>query len=165
MKTCVFAGTFDPFTVGHKAVIDKILRSGRRVIITVGNNPEKEPYFTANERAEIIKAAYKGNSKVRVVVYSDHRKYVELLTSLKVSEYYRGIRSGADYEFERAKEKENRKIYPEIQTVYVFATKYLSVSSSAVKERLFQGKDVKRYIPKKAYKTFKRISDQKNKGN
>ena len=62
MKTCVFAGSFDPFTVGHKAVVDKLLRTSR-VIITVGDNPEKAPFFTAAERAAIIKATYKGEKK------------------------------------------------------------------------------------------------------
>ncbi|MDY6367246.1 MAG: pantetheine-phosphate adenylyltransferase [Clostridia bacterium] len=165
MKTCVFAGTFDPITVGHKAVIDKIINSGRRVIITVGENPEKVPFFTEDERTLMLRAAFKGNKKVRVVKYSDLKDgYAEFLNSSCVTEYYRGIRNSADYEFERAREEKNTQLYPGVKTVYVFLSKYAFVSSSVVRERLSKGKDVKKYIPKKAYKTFRSILDEKKRG-
>lgn len=163
MKTCVFAGTFDPFTTGHKAVVDKLLNKKRKVIITVGDNPEKEPFFTAKERAEIIKAAFFGEKRVKVVEYCEIKDgYKKFLSDSGAKEYYRGVRDEKDYKYEKKSEEKNKSIYPEIETKYIFVKKFCGVSSTFVKERLKKGKDVKRYIPKKAYKTFIKISKEKN---
>ena len=165
MKTCVFAGSFDPFTVGHKAVVDKLLKLRKKVIITVGDNAEKQPFFTASERARIIRAAFYGNKRVRVVVYSENESgYVNLLKKAGASEYYRGIRNAEDMEYERKKESENLSLYPFIKTFYVRISKFSSVSSSIVREKIKRGKDVKRYIPKKAYAEFIKILREKQNG-
>lgn len=162
MKTCVFAGTFDPFTVGHKAVVDKLLNARKRVIITVGDNAEKTPFFTATERASIIRAAFKGNKNVRVVVYSaDKDGYINFLKKSGATEYYRGIRNDADMTYEKQKEGDNAKAYPFIETHYVKIGRFSEVSSSSVRKRLEDGKDVKKFLPKKAYAEFKKILREK----
>ena len=164
MKTCIFAGTFDPFTVGHKAVVDKLIKRKRKVIITVGENPEKEPFFSAEERKRIIKAAFKGNKAVTVIVYSGERtEYKKTLEKLKAKEYYRGIRNFADFEYEKKAEEKNKELYPDIETRYIAVKKYSYVSSTLVKERIKKNLDVKKYIPKRAYKTFINILKEKNK--
>ena len=165
MKTCVFAGSFDPFTVGHKAVVEKLLNAGRKVIITVGDNVEKTPFFTATERAKIIRAAFRGNKNVRVIVYSENKEgYIDLLKKAGVSEYFRGIRNAADMQYERGKESDNAKAYPFIKTQYVKIGRFISISSSTVRKRIEEGKDVKRYLPKKAYGEFKKILREKQDG-
>ena len=161
MKTCVFAGSFDPFTVGHKAIVDKLIRTRRRVIITVGDNPDKKPYFSAAERAKIIKAAYKGEKRVRVVVYSEIKDYADFLKKAGATEYYRGLRSLEDYDYEKKAEEKNKTLYPDIETKYIFGNKFSYISSTFIKQRIKDGLDVKRYIPKKAYKTFKKILREK----
>lgn len=163
MKTCVFAGTFDPITVGHKAAIEKILKEKRKVLIVVGENPDKTPYFTEDEREAMVRATFKGVSAVRVVKYSTYKDgFSGFLNSLGVTEYFRGIRNAFDYEFERAKESGNAEIYPNVKTVYIFPSKFKEVSSSAVRERIKNGKDVKRFIPKKAYPLFRSILKNKD---
>ena len=162
MKTCVFAGTFDPFTLGHKAIVDKLLNARKRVIITVGTNPDKTPFFTESERADIIRAAYYGEKRVRVVVYSEIKDgYAEFLKKAGATEYYRGIRSLKDYEYEKKAEEKNKEIYPDIETRYIFENRFSYLSSTFIKERITKGLDVKTYIPKKAYKTFKKILREK----
>lgn len=162
MKTCVFAGSFDPFTVGHKAVVDKLLRKNKNVIITVGNNPEKAPLFTAKERGEIVRAAFSGNKRVRVIVYDgDLAAYKKTLEKSGASEYYRGIRDENDLIYEKKSERINKEIYPEMETKYLFVKKFYRVSSSFIKKRIEEGQDVKRYIPKKAYPAFTEILKEK----
>lgn len=166
MKTCVFAGTFDPFTLGHKAIVDKLLNARKRVIITVGNNPEKTPFLSESERADIIKATYRGNKKVRVIIYSDVKDgYADFLKKSGATEYYRGIRDVADLEYEKKAEEKNKEIYPDIETKYIFANRFSYISSTFIKERVGKGLEVKRFIPKKAYKVFRKILKEKQKGN
>lgn len=165
MKTCVFAGSFDPFTLGHKAVVDKLLNKKRNVIITVGDNPEKAPFFTPAERAEIIKAAYEKEKRVKVVVFGgDLAAYKKMLERAGASEYYRGIRDERDLEYEKKAEEKNKEIYQGIETKYVIINRFYGISSTFVKERLKEGLDVKKYIPKKAYPTFMKILKEKQKG-
>lgn len=165
MKTCVFAGTFDPVSKGHIAVIKRLLNERYRVLIVIGENKDKEPLFTETEREEIIKSAFKGNKRVRVIRYSQYKEsYKELLKSLNVKTYARGIRNQADYIYEKNAEQNNLKDYPDIETVYITLNKYKDISSTVIKERIKKGKDVKRYVPKKSYKKLKEILNDKYSG-
>ena len=70
MRTCVFAGTFDPFTSGHEYVVDKCLEIFDKVIIAVGVNVDKKPFFSIDERLEIIKSVYADNDRIEVASYT-----------------------------------------------------------------------------------------------
>ena len=66
MKTCVFAGTFDPFTTGHEYVVEKGLKLFDKVVIAVGVNNDKKPLFSLEERIKILKTIYQDNERVVV---------------------------------------------------------------------------------------------------
>ena len=75
MKNAVFAGTFDPLTVGHVNIINKCLKAYGRVIVVVGENPDKKPLFPRSVRLKALKAAFGGEGRVDVLSYADVKNF------------------------------------------------------------------------------------------
>jgi pantetheine-phosphate adenylyltransferase len=147
MKTCVFAGTFDPFTVGHEQIVNKCLEKFDRVIVVIGKNPKKESLLLDCQKAEIIKACFVGKN-VSVVIYEDISDYKAYLIEQGATVYVRGIRNDIDLAFEKEMEKVNQKIYPFIQTEFVFSDKpFAEISSSLVRQKIQNGESVEDLIP------------------
>lgn len=152
-EACVFAGTFDPITNGHLRIIEQCLNGFEKVIVTIGENAEKKPLFDISEREKFLRAALKGESRVKIVRYSDYNEgYYDFLIKEGVRVYVRGIRNSADAAYESVYEKQNLKLYPLIKTEYVKAEKeYKNVSASEVRKRLTEGKSVKGLVPDEAF--------------
>ncbi len=148
---CVFAGTFDPVTKGHENIIRQCLNEFKKVVVTLGSNQEKTPYFTQAERMEFLKLTLSGRSEAVIVNYSDVKDdYAEFLKKNGVTVFVRGIRNDSDEVYERASVNVNKKLYPDIQTVFYKADKkYKKISSSLVREYVAQGKDVSELVPEK----------------
>ena len=100
MKKCVFAGTFDPPTTGHKNVIDTCLEIFDEVVVGVGINTAKTPMFSADERKALLEKLYGGEKRVRVVLFVGAA--VDLLESENTRFYVRGLRNTVDFEYETA---------------------------------------------------------------
>ena len=149
MRTCIFAGTFDPITVGHENVIKKCLKRYGKVLVVIGSNAQKSTFFTDTERTELVKKALEDYDGVTVINYLDLKdEYKEFLETSGVRLYVRGIRNASDKKFENAMKKQNKKIYPFIKTKYIkCARKYKNVSSTLVKELMLEKKDYLDYIP------------------
>ena len=148
MKTCVFAGTFDPITLGHKNVIDKCLDRFERVIIVIGQNPKKTALFTENQRLEMVKSVYGNNPKVEVELYSNHlNDYADFLQSKNATVYVRGIRNEQDLAFEKQMQQKNQVEYPFITTEFIDCDKdFCGISSTKVRELVKDGKDSDAYL-------------------
>lgn len=157
MKACVFAGTFDPISNGHIAIIKKLIKDYKKVLIVVGENSKKAPLFSLEQRLNLVKIALKGIKGVRIISYIEHKEnYREYLSKNGIKYYARGIRNQTDLEYEKKAEEINEKLYPEIKTVYYNASKkHEKISSTTIRERIENGKDFKRLVPKKAYLTIK----------
>ena len=163
MKSCVFAGTFDPITIGHEYVIKKCVKKFDKVFLVIGANPQKSPLFTIKERLEIIKETFKDENKVVIVSYEDKKDdYAGFLKEQGVTIYVRGVRSKNDVIFENEMKKKNEKLYPFIKTIY-FKTpkKYKEISSTLVKELIENGKDFYKFLPEKSKETLAKILDSK----
>ena len=154
MKTCVFAGSFDPFTIGHQEVVDKCLEMFDGVIIAVLNNQDKNPMFSVEKRVEFINALY-GNDK-RVSVKCWNGLLVDFMRENGVTINVRGVRNADDYKYENNMTYFNSDMYPELITVYLPSKLSLShVSSSAIRSLIKAGGDAKDYIPEKIYSLIK----------
>lgn len=154
MKKCVFAGTFDPFTVGHKDTVDKCLRLFDEVIVAVGVNRGKERLFSAEEREQMIRSVYKGEPRVRVVQWEG--VIVDLLKREGTSFYVRGIRNTIDLEYENAAFYASRDLDGDMVTVYLPSEKeHLHVSSSLVKNAIAFGTPYERYVPEQVARFIK----------
>ncbi len=146
MKKCVFAGTFDPFTVGHADTVEKSLRLFDEVIVAVAENLSKKTLFTAEERRAMIAEVYADEPRVRVVVHSG--VIADLLAKEGTDFYVRGLRNAVDFEYENADFYASRDIAPNMVTLYLPAEqKHLHVSSTLVKNCIAFGKPFAAYVP------------------
>lgn len=160
-KKCVFAGTFDPPTVGHEKVVKNCLKIFDEVVVAVMLNPEKTPYFTENERILLLKTLFEDEKRVKIRTFSGAA--VDLLESENTPFYVRGVRNTVDFEYENANYFASKKLKEDIVTLYFPAGQEdLHVSSSLVKNSIKFKKDYKNYIPEKIREELERILVNKN---
>lgn len=143
-KTALFAGSFRPFTIGHKSIVDRTLKIADKVIVAIGVNPAK-PAADTLEPLEKIKRIYASEPRVKVMTYKGLT--VDLARREHVDFMVRGVRGTADYESERTLAEINLRISG-IETLLMPALPELSVvSSSMVRELAENGYDVSEFIP------------------
>ena len=112
-KIAVFPGSFSPFTLGHKAVVDSVLTLFDKVIIAVGNNSEKNKYFSIEERLDWINAVYGSNPKIEVERYEGLT--VDFCKKANANFIVRGLRDSHDFKFEKNIAQMNKKLNAEKQ--------------------------------------------------
>ena len=167
MKSCVFAGTFDPITIGHEHVIKKCIKKYSKVFVVIGTNPNKNPLFTLDERLKIVQDTFANYKNVFVVLYEDKKdNYREFLQKEGVKYYVRGIRTKEDLCFENDMKKKNKVLYPFVKTKYVKTPKeFREVSSTLVKDLIKNGKDFLEFLPTNSKKTITEILANKTTKN
>jgi pantetheine-phosphate adenylyltransferase len=140
-SACVFAGSFDPVTIGHQEIIQKCADKFQKVFVVIGQNPKKECLFTENERQQLLQLCFKDNPKIKVIKYSDFgESYGDFLKDQGVTVYVRGIRNQLDLDFEKQNEQINNRLYPFITTEYVWCSDSVKeVSSTLVKKAILKG--------------------------
>lgn len=147
MKTGIFVGTFDPFTIGHDSIVRRALPLFDQLVIGVGYNEHKQTMASIEERVEAIKSLYAQESKISVEAYSDLT--VDFASRVHAQYIIKGVRSVKDFEYEREQADVNRQLTG-IETLLLFAEPHLaSISSSVVRELKHFGKDVTSFLPKK----------------
>ena len=146
MANAIYPGSFDPITYGHIDIIRRASKAVDRLVIGVLNNTSKTPLFTSEERVEFIREAVKDIPNVTVEAFSGLS--VEFAKAMDASIIVRGLRAVTDFEYELQLSQTNRKIAPEIDTVfYTTSLQYAYLSSSIVKEvALFDG-DISEFVP------------------
>lgn len=163
MAKCIFAGTFDPMTVGHVGIIKKLKKRYKNVLVVIGNNPNKTTCFSIEERERIVKLSLKRVKGVKILVYDKIKEdYKNFISREGYTVYARGIRNSVDLLYEKKSEDFNKKEYPNLITEYFNANiKQKNVSSSLVREKIYKGQDYKRYLSKRAYNYVKQIATKK----
>jgi pantetheine-phosphate adenylyltransferase len=142
----VFPGSFDPITNGHLDIVDRGLAVFDRVRMAILMNPEKQPLFTVEERVAIIREAYRGNPRVEVDTFSG--LLVDYASRVGASVIIRGLRAISDFEYEFQMALMNRRLDPQIETVFMMpAESYSYVSSRLVKEVFQLGGRVTDLVP------------------
>lgn len=145
MKTALFTGTFDPFTIGHADIVRRTLALFDHIIIGVAVSELKHTKQEADQRLQTIKRLYDDNPAVEVVSYSDLT--VDLAKRTNASCIIRGVRSVKDFEYERDQAEVNRQLGG-IETLLLFADPQTAhISSTLVRELQFFGQDVSKYLP------------------
>ena len=144
-KTLLFPGSFDPFTIGHKWVVDKALTIADRVVIAIGVNENKKRTFAIEDVETTIKNIYAQNPQVEVVAYSGLT--IDIVKEVGADAIVRGVRSTIDFEYEKNIADINRELSG-VETILLFTHPTLShISSSMVRELNHFGHDVSKYIP------------------
>ncbi len=147
MKVAFFPGSFNPFTVGHARIVERALPLFDKIIIAFGINTSKEEQSSLFERIEELKDYYASEPKVGVISYKDLT--VDAARQHGAKFILRGVRSIADFEYERNIADINHEL-SDVETVILCAEpQYAIVSSSMVRELAHFGKDVSKYLVKK----------------
>lgn len=145
-RVALFAGSFDPFTRGHGAVVEEALRLFDEVVIAVGENISKRSLLSVEQRCRLIADLYDKNSRVRVASYSTLTG--DFAREVGATALVRGVRNTVDFELERTMEATNRELFPGLTTILlVTPAEYMHISSSMVRELLAFGRKVDDYLP------------------
>lgn len=145
-KIAVFPGSFDPITLGHVSVIKRAIPLFDKVIIAIGDNADKKHMFSAEQRGKWITEVFKNESKIVIDVYNGLT--VEYCKKKKAHFILRGLRTSADFEFERSIAQINRRLAPEIDTLFILTeAKYTPISSSIVRDVIRNGGNIAEFVP------------------
>lgn len=146
VRKALFPGSFDPFTIGHKYVVDEALGLFDKIVIAVGVNNEKNGLLTPENRVRLIRDLYKDIPQVEVITYSNLTG--ELCRELGINFILRGLRNSVDYEYERNIAMVNERLFPEVKTVLLFTPpRHVAISSSVIRELVSFGKDPSELMP------------------
>ncbi|MBR8702393.1 pantetheine-phosphate adenylyltransferase [Porphyromonas levii] len=142
----VYAGSFDPFTIGHANIVRRALEVVDELHIVLGHNIQKHSFHTVDDRLEDIRGLYADNPRIVVV---SHQGIIAQYASQHDAILIRGLRNVADLESERAMAEVNKERFG-VETFCLFSeSKYSYVSSSLVRELAAFGEDYSEYIPKR----------------
>lgn len=152
-RRAIFPGTFDPFTVGHRSLVDRALTLVDEIVISIGVNLTKKTYFSLEERVASIEQLYRNEPRVQVMLYDSLT--VDFAKRIDARFILRGIRTMSDFEYEKHMADVNRELTG-IETFILFTEpEYTHISSSIVRELLQYGKDISRFVPQEVQHTLK----------
>jgi len=145
-KIALFPGSFDPITKGHESIIKRAIPLFDEIVVAIGENSEKKGFFTIAQRLSWIEQVFKEYPTVKVEKYKGLT--VEYCKDIKAKYILRGLRTAADFEFERSIGQINKLIYNDIETVFLLTTpKFSALSSSIVRDIIKHGGNVKQFVP------------------
>jgi pantetheine-phosphate adenylyltransferase len=152
----IYPGSFDPLTFGHIDIIERSLRLFDNVVVAIITNPSKQPLFTVEERREMLEEiAKKRFPKVEIDVF--HGLLVDYAKRKRAQAIVRGIRAVADYEYEFQMALMNRRLAPQIETVFMMPAEHYSyLSSRLVKEIAELGGSVRGLVPDNVEKRLRK---------
>jgi pantetheine-phosphate adenylyltransferase len=142
----VYAGSFDPLTLGHLDVLERAAKLFREVVIAIGRHPTRSPLFSFNERMDLLKVVTKPLANVRVDAFDG--LLIHYCGRIGAKVIVRGLRAATDFEYELQIAHANADMVPEVETVFLpTRTNYGFVSASLVREIASHGGDVSHYAP------------------
>ena len=148
MRTGIFVGSFNPFTIGHDSIVRRALPLFDRLVIgVVGDNVHKPDMPSAEQRMQVIRDLYAGDERIEVKIYNGLA--MDFAKSENAHFIVKGVRSVSDFEYEQWQADFNRRLGG-IETILLYTEPELaSVSSSALRELSHFGVDISDYLPKK----------------
>jgi pantetheine-phosphate adenylyltransferase len=151
MSVAICSGSFDPITVGHIDIITRSSRLFDEIVVLVLTNPLKMPVFSLDERLGLIRKSIAGLSNVSVDFHEG--LLLDYAKKIGASVVVRGLRAVTDFEYEFQMALINKRLYPELETVYLnTSAENMYLSSSIVKQiAMFRG-DISQFVPKEILK-------------
>lgn len=146
MRIAVYPGSFDPIHHGHLDIIERSASLYDKLIVAVATNPKKKPLFTTAERVEILREVLKNHDNVMVESFEGLTVNFAIKQGAQV--VVRGLRAITDFENEFVFALTNKKLAPQVETVYLMTrSEYSFISSSIVKEVIYYGGNVSEMVP------------------
>jgi len=144
-RTVVYPGTFDPVTRGHEDLVARACRLFDRVVLGIARNPGKQPHFSIDERVRLAETVFADNPQVRVAAFDG--LLVDFTRAQGARAILRGLRAVSDFEYEFQLASMNRRLAPELETLFLTpAEEHAFVSSSLVREIAALGGDVSHFV-------------------
>lgn len=146
-KIAIFPGSFDPFTIGHESVVNRAVSMFDKIIIMIGFNANKKSFFPIEKRIKWINQVFKDVHKVEVRLHDGLT--VDFCKEVGAKYILRGLRTSADFEYERAIAQINKKMHPEIETVFLLTLpEHTPVNATIIRDIVFHGGDASQFLPK-----------------
>lgn len=145
-RIALFPGSFDPITNAHLDVINRAVPLFDEIHVAIGLNSSKTPFFTFEQRLEILQEIFKNQPKIIVETYTGLT--VERCKKIKAKYILRGIRNAADFDFENAIAQNNLQLAPDIETILLLSSPgYGHISSTIVRDILKNKGDIQHLVP------------------
>ena len=146
-KTAVFPGSFDPFTIGHQSIIKRGLKIFDKIIVAIGINSEKKTLFDLKIRKKWLEDIFQNEDRVLIDTFSSLT--VEYCLKNKANFILRGLRTSADFEYERQIGQMNKHLKNSIETIFLLTdAEHTFISSTIVREIIKYKSDIKKFVPK-----------------
>ena len=147
-RVAVFPGSFDPLTKGHESIILRALPLFDKIVVAIGCNSEKKYFFPIEKRLAWIKDVFASYPNIEVITYDGLT--VDLCRNMNIPYILRGLRTAADFEFERSIGQMNKKMMPGLETVFLLTVpEYTALNSSIVRDIIRHGGDAHQFVPEK----------------
>jgi len=145
-KIAVFPGSFDPFTIGHEGIVLRALSLFDEIIIAVGANALKKNYYPLETRKEMIHQVFRDEPRIMVDHYEGLT--VDYCRSMNARYLLRGLRTAADFEFERAIAQVNKAMAHDIESVFLLTIpEHSPINSTIVRDIIRSGGDASMFVP------------------
>lgn len=145
MRTAIFPGSFDPFTIGHKDIVERALPLFDQIIIGIGINDQKHALLSEEERVSAIQNVFADEPRIRVMTY--HGLTIDFAHENNAEWIIRGVRSTIDFEYEKSIAEANRQLSG-IETILLYTRpEYGHISSSLARDLLKHGRDISHLLP------------------
>lgn len=159
-RVAIFPGSFDPFTIGHESVVRRAMPLFDKIVIMIGYNSNKKPFFPIGKRVKWINEVFKGDQNVCVEIFEGLT--VDFCKKVDAKYILRGIRTSSDFEYERAIAQVNKQMYPDLESVFLLTLpEHTPVNSTIVRDIILHGGDASMFLPKSLnIKEFKDFDEQ-----
>ncbi len=145
-KTAIFPGSFDPFTIGHESIVRRAIPMFDKIYIMIGNNTNKKSFFPVEKRVRWINKVFEKDEKVEVRIHEGLT--VDFCKAVKACYILRGIRTAADFEYERAIAQVNKQMHPEIETVFLLTLpEHTPIHSTIIRDIVSHGGNPAMFLP------------------
>lgn len=145
-RIAVFPGSFDPFTIGHESIVRRAIPLFDRIIVAIGENTSKKSFFPIEKRLQWIGEVFENDPTVSVANFQGLT--VDFCKNQGARYLLRGLRTSADFEYERMIAQVNRAMVPEIESIFLLTEpEYSAINSTIVREIIRSGGDASQFLP------------------
>ncbi len=146
-KIAIFPGSFDPFTIGHESIVRRAVSMFDKIIIMIGYNANKKSFYSIEKRLKWINQVFDNEEKIEVQVHEGLT--IDFCKEVGAKYILRGLRTSSDFEYERAIAQVNKKMHPEIETVFLLTLpEHTPVNASIIRDIVLHGGDASMFLPK-----------------